>query len=35
MQRASSAMGSLARKSYRCLRAFFRHCSEEANGTVQ
>ena len=35
MQRASSAMGSLARKSYRCLRSFFRHCSEEANGTVQ
>ena len=35
MKRASSAMGSLARKSYRCLRSFFRHCSEEANGTVQ
>ena len=35
MQRASSAMGSLARKSYRCLRSFFRHCSEEASGTVQ
>jgi hypothetical protein len=35
VQRASSAMGSLARKSYRCLRSFFRHCSEEASGTVQ
>jgi hypothetical protein len=35
MKRASSAMGSLARKSYRCLRSFFRHCSEEASGTVQ
>jgi hypothetical protein len=35
MQRAGSAMGSLARKSYRCLRSFFRHCSEEASGTVQ
>jgi hypothetical protein len=35
MKRASSAMGNLARKSYRCLRSFFRHCSEEASGTVQ
>jgi hypothetical protein len=35
MKRASSAMGSLARKSYRCLRSFFRHCSDEASGTVQ
>lgn len=28
-QRASSAMGSFARKSYRCLRSLFRHCSED------
>src|SRR5262245_41330201 len=28
-RRASSAMGSLARKSYRCLRSLFRHCSED------
>ncbi len=37
VQRASAAMGSLARKSYRCLRSLFRHCSgETASGsTVQ
>ncbi|HZP08661.1 hypothetical protein [Methyloceanibacter sp.] len=35
MQRASSAMGNIARKSYRCLRSFFRHCREEASDTVQ
>jgi hypothetical protein len=28
-QRASSAVGSFARKGYRCLRSLFRHCSEE------
>jgi hypothetical protein len=28
-RRASSAMGSFARKSYRCLRSLFRHCSED------
>jgi hypothetical protein len=28
-QRASSAMGSFARKSYRCLRSLFRNCSGE------
>jgi hypothetical protein len=28
-QRASSAVGGFARKSYRCLRSFFRHCREE------
>jgi hypothetical protein len=27
--RASSAVGSFARKGYRCLRSLFRHCSEE------
>jgi hypothetical protein len=26
MQRASAAMGSLARRSYRCLKSFFLHC---------
>ncbi len=37
VQRASSAMGSLARKSYRCLRSLFRNCSGEAatGSTVQ
>jgi hypothetical protein len=37
MQRASAAMGSAARKSYRCLRSLFRNCSgETASGsTVQ
>ncbi len=38
VQRASAAMGSLARKSYRCLRSFFRHCSDEetaSGSTVQ
>jgi hypothetical protein len=29
MQRASAAMGSLARRSYRCLRSFFLHCGGE------
>jgi hypothetical protein len=28
-QRASSAVGSFARKSYHCLRSLFRHCSGE------
>lgn len=28
-KRASSAVGGFARKSYRCLRSLFRHCSEE------
>lgn len=28
-QRASSAVGGFARKSYRCLRSFFRNCSSE------
>ena len=32
VQRASAAVGSLARKSYRCLRSFFRHCSGETTG---
>src|SRR5262249_5597103 len=32
-QRASSAVGSFARKSYHCLRSLFRHCSDKtANG---
>jgi hypothetical protein len=37
VQRASSAMGSLARKSYRCLRSLFRNCGGEAatGSTVQ
>jgi hypothetical protein len=35
MQRASAAMGSFARKSYRCLRSLFRHCRDEASGAVQ
>ncbi len=35
MQRASAAMGSFARKSYRCLFSLFRHCREEASGAVQ
>jgi hypothetical protein len=29
MQRASAALGSLARRSYRCLRSFFLHCGGE------
>ena len=34
-QRASSAVGSFARKSYRCLRSLFRNCSgETASGQV-
>jgi hypothetical protein len=28
-QRASSAVGSFARKSYHCLRSLFRHCSDK------
>jgi hypothetical protein len=28
-RRASSAVGGFARKSYRCLRSLFRHCSED------
>lgn len=35
MQRASSAMGNFARKSYRCLFSLFRHCREETSGAVQ
>ncbi|HTP36922.1 MAG TPA: hypothetical protein VMI76_00975, partial [Methyloceanibacter sp.] len=36
-QRASAAMASAARKSYRCLRSLFRNCSGEAaaGATVQ
>jgi hypothetical protein len=30
MQRASSAVGGFARKSYRCMTSFFRNCGEEA-----
>jgi hypothetical protein len=30
MQRASAAMGSLARRSYHCLRSFFLHCGGES-----
>lgn len=33
MQRASSAMGSFARKSYRCLRSLFLHCRGEASSS--
>jgi hypothetical protein len=33
--RASAAVGSFARKSYRCLRSFFRHCSDETVSTAQ
>ncbi len=33
MQRASAAMGSLARKSYRCLRSLFRNCSGDTAAT--
>ena len=33
MQRASSAMGSLARKSYRCLRSLFFNCRGEASSS--
>jgi hypothetical protein len=32
MKRASNAVGGFARKSYRCMRSFFRSCSDE---TVQ
>jgi hypothetical protein len=31
-QNASSAVGGFARKSYRCLRSFFRACSETTQG---
>jgi hypothetical protein len=34
VQRASAAMGSLARRSYRCLRSFFLHCRGEAAGSA-
>jgi hypothetical protein len=34
MQRASAAMSSLARKSYRCLRSLFLNCSGEATGSA-
>jgi hypothetical protein len=30
MRRASNAVGSFARKSYRCMRSLFRSCSDEA-----
>ena len=30
MKRASNAVGGFARKSYRCVRSFFRSCSDEA-----
>lgn len=30
MKRASAAVGGFARKSYRCMRSFFRSCSDEA-----
>lgn len=33
MQRASSAMGSFARKSYRCLRSLFLNCRGEASSS--
>lgn len=35
MKRASSAVGGFARKSYRCVRSFFRSCSDEAAQTLQ
>ncbi len=35
MKRASSAVGGFARKSYRCMRSFFRSCSDEAAQTLQ
>jgi hypothetical protein len=31
-QTAGSAVGGFARKSYRCMLSFFRHCSEEESG---
>jgi hypothetical protein len=33
MQRASSAVGSFARKSMRCMRSLFRDCSEDGTGS--
>jgi hypothetical protein len=34
-QSAGSAVGGFARKSYRCMLTFFRHCSEEESGAPE